>query len=162
MRRSLVPWGALPTFGLTVVRIALGVWWLSQFSWKPLPNFGCPNEGFCVWLDKEIQYPLLPLYADMVRAIIRPNAVIFGWFSFLVETALGLGFVFGILTRIAGFVGALWSINLLVGLLAVPGETSWYYVSMILLDFLYFAVGGYGQISIDRAANWRSWWARAS
>jgi hypothetical protein len=150
VRRNTFVNDPLATFGLTAVRVALGVWWLSQFSWKPPPTFGCPNGGFCLWLDKEIANPLIPLYADMLRAVVRPNAIIFGWFSFAVETALGIGFIFGIFTRLAGLVGTLWSLNLLIGLVAVPGETAWYYLSMILLDFLYFTVGSTGQVAVDR------------
>lgn len=154
--------GALPVWGLTLVRVVLGVWWLSQFSWKPPPTFGCPNEGFCLWVNKEIQYPLIPLYADFMRSIVQPNVYLFGWFSFLVETALGLGFIFGIFTRLAGLGGTLWSLNLLIGLVAVPGETAWYYLATILLDFVYFAIGSEGQLSVDRAAPWRKvFWANA-
>lgn len=151
---------SLGFWGLTVVRVILGLWWLSQFSWKPPPTFNCPNEGFCLWVDKEIQSPLIPLYGELVRAVIKPNVYLVGWFSFFVETALGLGFIFGILTRLTGLVGTFWSINLLIGLVAVPGETLWYYLSMILLDFLYFAVGSRDQIALDHRAPWRkSFWA---
>lgn len=159
-RSSLAP-GTLPVLGLTLVRVALGIWWLSQFSWKPPPTFGCPDQGFCLWVQKEIDHPLIPLYADFMRAIVQPNVYLFGWLSFVVETALGIGFIFGIFTRLAGLVGTLWSINLMIGLVAVPGETAWYYLSMILLDFLYFAIGSDDQISVDRAAGWRTWWATA-
>ena len=66
-------------------RIVLGIFWLLQLTWKPPPTFGCPNDGFCLWLDKEIQHPVIPLYADRVRTLIRPNAILFGWFTTVVE-----------------------------------------------------------------------------
>ena len=154
---------ALVVWGLTIVRVVLGIWWLSQFTWKPPPSFGCPNAGFCLWVDKEIQSPLIPFYAAFLRAVVKPNVYLFGWLTFFVETALGLGFIFGIFTRLAGLVGTLWSINLLIGLAAVPGETAWTYLATILLNFLYFAIGSENQISVDRIAPWRrSFWANAT
>lgn len=161
MNKNFSGAGTLAVLGLTGVRVVLGLWWISQFSWKPPPTFGCPNGGFCLWLNKEIQNPAIPLYGEMVRAIVQPHAILFGWFSFVVETAIGVSLVFGILTRLGGLVGTLWSINLLIGLVAVPGETLWYYLSMILLDFLYFAIGALDQISIDQLTGWRTWWAKA-
>jgi uncharacterized membrane protein YphA (DoxX/SURF4 family) len=140
----------LATFGLTAVRVVLGLFWISQFSWKPPPTFGCPNEGFCLWVNKEIQSPLIPAYADMLRSIIQPNVMTFGWLTFFAETAIGLSLTFGFLTRLGGLAGTLWSLNLLIGLVAVPGETVWYYLSLLLLNFQYFAIGDRHQISLDR------------
>jgi hypothetical protein len=144
---------------LTTVRVVLGLFWISQFTWKPPPAFGCPDQGFCLWLGKEIQYPLIPLYADMLRTIIQPNVIAFGWFTLLVETAIGVSLTLGLLTRLGGLVGMVWSLNLLIGLLAVPGETWWYYVSLILLDFQFFAIGALHQVSLDRRLGLPNWLA---
>jgi uncharacterized membrane protein YphA (DoxX/SURF4 family) len=157
MDRHRQPSPSLPTIGLTAVRVALGLFWISQFSWKPPPTFGCPNDGFCLWVNKEIEHPLIPLYANFLRAVIQPNIIAFGWFTFLVETATGISLVLGLFTRLGGLVGTLWSLNLLVGLLAVPGETWWYYVSTILLNFQFFALGDRLQFSLDRRLNLPSW-----
>lgn len=146
---------------LTGIRVVLGIFWLLQLTWKPPPTFGCPNEGFCFWLDQEIQHPLLPLYAEFLRAVIRPNAILFGWFTTMVEVFIGITLVFGVLTRLGALVGTLWSVNLLMGLAAVPNEQPWYYVLLVMLNLLFFAIGGSGQISVDRARHWRSWWGRA-
>jgi len=149
---------ALPTLGLTSVRVILGIWWISQFTWKPPPTFGCPNAGFCLWLNKEIQYPLIPLYADILRVVVQPNAYLFGWLTFLVETVTGLSLALGFFTRLGGAIGTLWSLNLLIGLVAVPGETSWYYIATLLLNWLYFTIGSRDQISLDRTLGLHSWW----
>lgn len=149
---------ALPVLGVTLVRVILGVWWISQFTWKPPPTFGCPDGGFCLWLNKEIQYPLIPFYGQILHAVVLPNAYLFGWLAFIVETAVGLSLALGLLTRLGGGVATLWSLNLLIGLVAVPGETSWYYIATILLNFLFFAMGSSDQISLDRALGISSWW----
>lgn len=144
------------TLGLTAVRIILGLFWISQFSWKPPPTFGCPQEGLCLWLNKEIEHPLIPLYANMLRTIVQPNAIAFGWLTFVAETAIGLSLTFGLLTRLGGLLGTLWSLNLFIGLVAVPGETAWYYLSLILLNFQFFAIGDRNQWSIDRLLRSRT------
>ena len=146
---------------LTGIRVALGIFWLLQLTWKPPPTFGCPTNGFCLWLDQEIQHPLIPLYAEFLRAVIRPNAILFGWFTTGVEVSIGLALVFGVLTRLGALVGTLWSINLLIGLVAVPNEQPWYYVLIVMLNLLFIAIGGSAQISVDRARHWRTWWGHA-
>lgn len=150
----------LPRIALTGIRVIVGVFWLMQLTWKPPPTFGCPNAGFCLWLDREIQYPLVPLYAEVVRVIVRPNAIAFGWLTTVVESAIGLSLLFGVFTRLGGLLGALWSLNLLIGLGAQPDEQPWYYISIVLFGFLYFAIGSSRQLSVDSALGMRSWWSR--
>lgn len=148
------------TLALTLVRVVLGVFWILQFDWKPPPQFGCPDQGLCLWLDKEIQHPLIPLYGEFVRVVARPNAIPLGWVTLIVETGIGLALVFGVFTRLGALVGTLWSLNLLIGLANVPGEQGWYYAFLIMLNFVYVALGG-GPLSADRVKGRRIWWARA-
>ena len=56
--------------------------------------------------------------------------------------------------------GTLWSLNLFIGLAAVPNEQPWYYLFMMMFNFLYFVIGGSGQLSVDRLKGWRTWWGR--
>ena len=152
---------SLVSLVFTGIRIVLGVFWLLQLTWKPPPTFGCPDKGFCFWLDQEIQHPLIPLYADFVRAIIRPNAILFGWFTTVVEVFIGITLVLGVFTRLGALVGTLWAINLLIGLSNVPNEQGWYYAFLVMLNALYATIGASGQVSVDRARGLRVWWARA-
>ena len=73
-----------------------------------------------------------------------------------------LTLVFGVLTRFGALVGTLWAINLLIGLANIPNEQGWYYAFLVMLNFLFIAVGASGQISVDRAKGWRTWWGRAA
>ena len=146
---------------LTGIRVAAGVFWLLQLTWKPPPSFGCPGGGFCFWLDQEIQHPLIPLYASFLSSVIRPNVILFGWFTTLVEVLIGLALVFGVLTRVGALVGTLWSVNLLIGLAAVPNEQPWYYFLMILINLVFVAIGGAGQFSVDQARGGRPGWGPA-
>jgi uncharacterized membrane protein YphA (DoxX/SURF4 family) len=142
-------------WALTVMRVLLGIFWLAQQTWKPPPTFGCPSGGFCFWLDQEIQHPLVPLFADFLRAVIRPNAIAFGWFTLLVEVSIGLTLIFGVFTRLGALVATLWSLNLLIGLAAVPGETPWYYLAIVAVNLLFVVIGASGQFSVDRARHRR-------
>src|SRR5947207_12852933 len=144
----------LVTYTLTGIRLVIGIFWLLQLTWKPPPTFGCPDGGFCFWLYQVIQHPLIPLMADLLSAIVRPNAILFGWLTTFVEVFIGLHLLFGAFTRLGALVGTLWSIALLSGLVLIPGEAPWLYVFLVLLNLLFVAIGGSGQFSIDRARQW--------
>ena len=155
MNSNARPKNTITGLVLTAIRVLLGIFWLGQQTWKPPPTFGCPSGGFCFWLDQEIQHPLIPLFANFLRAVIRPNAVAFGWFTLVVEVAIGLALIFGVFTRLGALVATLWSVNLLIGLAAVPGETPWYYLAIVAVNLLFVVIGASGQISVDRARQQR-------
>jgi len=161
VRKYGIARGTFPILALTLVRVALAVFWLSQLGWKPPPTFGCPDGGLCLWFDRQIQYPFVPAYADLVSTLIRPNVLVFGWLVALLEAAIGGSLLLGVLTRLGGFLGMLWSLVILIAMVAVPGETVWYYFSLVLLDFLFFAIGGSTQVSVDLVVRSRTWWAEA-
>ena len=147
---------------VTLVRVVLGIFWLLQITWKPPASFGCPDAGLCLWLNLEVQNPLIPLYADFVRLIVLPNVYLFGWLTTIVEVSIGLSLLLGLFTRLGALVGVLWSINLLIGLANVPHEQGWYYGFLILLNLLFVGLGASGQLSVDRLLGWRTWWGRAA
>jgi thiosulfate dehydrogenase [quinone] large subunit len=147
---------------VTGIRIVLGIFWLLQITWKPPASFGCPDAGLCLWLNQEVQHPLIPLYADFVRVIVLPNVSLFGWMTTIVEVGIGLSLLLGLFTRLGALVGVAWSINLLIGLANVPNEQGWYYGFLILLNLLFVGLGASGQLSIDRARGWQNWWGRAA
>src|SRR6266699_863022 len=118
----------LAVIGLTGVRLVLGVWWILQYRWKPPPAFGCPSDGFCLWLSNELQYPVVGPYVDLLRLVVLPNPIVAAWLVFLVETAIGVSLILGLYTRLGAFVGTVWSLTLLVGLMGVPGVTTWAYL----------------------------------
>lgn len=72
------------------------------------------------------------LYLDMAQA----PWIDYGWLRgfieteiapFLVELALGLGLLFGVLTRLCGFGGVLWHVGIAIQAFQVPGE--WYWIA---------------------------------
>ncbi len=147
---------------MTAVRVLLGIFWLLQITWKWPPDFGCPNEGLCKWIDLEIAHPVFPIYGSLVASVIKPNVILLGWVTTIVEEGVGLLLLLGLFTRFGALVGALWSVNLLIGLGNIPNEQGWYYGFLIMLNLVFVAVGASGQIAIDRMRQWRSWWGRAA
>src|SRR5258708_30725287 len=100
MNTKARPMNTIAGLALTVIRVLLGLFWLGQQTWKPPPTFGCPSGGFCFWLDQEIQHPLIPLFADFLRAVIPPNAIAFGWLTLLEEVSIRFALLFCVFTRL--------------------------------------------------------------
>ena len=147
---------------VTGMRVLLGIFWLLQLTWKPPPSFGCPDAGLCLWLNMEVQYPVIQLYADFVRQIVQPNVYLFGWITTVTEVLIGLSLVLGLFTRFGALVGAAWTVNLLIGLAGVPHEQGWYYGFLIMLNLIFVALGASGQLSVERAKGWKTWFGRAA
>jgi len=142
-----------PGWPLGVARIIIGVLWFQQLLWKLPPDFGCVpsgDQGLCDWIGREIANPLIPLYADFLKAIVLPNLSILGWFIWLTEAAIAVSLLLGLLTRLGGLLGFAQGINLLIGLAAVPHEWYWSYL-MLALFCLLFALTGAGRwLGVDR------------
>lgn len=134
----------------TLIRITIGIFWTLQLTWKAPPNFGCPDQGFCLWVDKEIHYPLIPLYAQTILQLVKAHVYLFGWFTDLLEVSLGLFIIMGIFIKQAAFIASLWTLNLLIGLANVPGENVWYYVFLLLLNLVYVGLDESNQLTFKQ------------
>jgi len=123
-----------PTWPLSLARISLGLLWLASLRWKLPPDFEPADgtTGLRTWLELEVEHAAIGPYGDLIESLVLPNFTLFAWLIFLVELGVGLALVLGVGTRIASLVGMLLSINLLVGLLDVPGEWPWSYLMMIM------------------------------
>ena len=147
-----------PGWPLGAARIIIGVLWFQQLLWKLPPDFGCGpagDQGLCDWMRREIESPLIPLYADFVRAIVLPNLGILGWFVWLAEAAIAVSLLLGLFTRLGGLLGFGQAMNLLIGLAAVPHEWYWTYL-MLALFCLLFALTGAGRwLGLDGALRSR-------
>lgn len=115
-------------------RIVVGLGWLWSLRWKLPFDFEPSGEtvGLRTWLELEVEHPVFGFYADIVDALVLPNFTLFAWLVFLAELAVGAGLVLGISIRATAVLGLLMSINLLIGLANVPGESALFYVVMIL------------------------------
>ena len=138
---------SLPGWPLALFRIAYGVLFLDMaFQKAPWINYGW-LEGF---IEKEIANPTFGWYAAFLQHVVLPHFTLFGLQTFLVEFALGVALLFGILTRFAGIAGFLWQVNIALGAFNVPGE--WYWIwPLQSLPLFCFAFAGAGRVfGVDR------------
>jgi uncharacterized membrane protein YphA (DoxX/SURF4 family) len=89
------------------------------------------------WLHLEVAHPTLELYAAFVTNIVIPNFLFFAWLTFLIELVIGLSLSLGVFSRVGAALGLLWSLNLTVGLLLVPGEWPWSYLMLVMWHGLF-------------------------
>ena len=128
-----------PLWPLAIGRMLIGVLWLFSLRWKLPPDFApSTGRGLMDWLQMELQYPAFAIYADFLESVIIPNFTLFAWIIFLAELLVGISLLTGFLTRLGATAGLLMSINLGVGLLAVPGEWPWSYLMMAMWHGLCF------------------------
>src|SRR5574341_114394 len=132
----------VPGWPLALFRIAFGLLYLDMGLQKaPWRDFGWLH-GF---IQNEIAHPTFSSVATFLTEVVLANFTLFGWISFLVEMALGLGLLFGLLTRLAGLGGLLWQVGLAVQAFNVPGEWYWTWVLLTLPQFC-FAFSAAGRV----------------
>ncbi len=124
---------------LSGCRTLIGLLWLTSLRWKLPPTFA-ESEGhrsLMEWLQLEIAHPTVGLYADFVAGVVLPNFILFAWLTFLVELFIGLSLMLGLFSRWGALLGVLWSLNLTIGLLSVPGEWPWSYLMLLMWHGLF-------------------------
>src|SRR5216684_9043184 len=147
----------LPGWPLALFRIVYGLLFLDMALQKaPWINYGW-LEGF---IKKEIANPTFGWYAAFLEHVVLPHFSLFGLQTFVIEFALGVALLFGILTRLAGVGGFLWQVNIALGAFNVPGE--WYWIwPLLTLPLFCFAFSAAGRVwGLD--ALLRPWLARTA
>ena len=135
-------------WALGISRIIIGFLWLQQTQWKLPPNFGAP-AGLLAWMTREAQHPWIPLYGSFVKNVAIPNFYLFGWLTWVIETAVAVSLIVGLFSRFGALLSAVWALNLTVGLWAVPGEWYWTYVMLFMLNALFAATAAGRYIGLD-------------
>ena len=153
----------VPGWPFAVFRIAYGLLFLDMALQKaPWINYGW-LEGF---IRKEIANPAFGWYAGFLQHVVLPNFALFALQTFVIELALGVALLFGILTRLAGAAGFLWQVNIALGAFNVPGEWYWLWPLLALPLFCFAAAGAGRVLGVDRvlepalrrlAAGGRGW-----
>ena len=125
---------------LSGCRSVIGLMWLTSLRWKMPPAFeaSAGHRSLMEWLQLEVAYPTVTLYADFVANVVIPNFTLFAWLTFIIELLIGLSLALGLFTRWGAALGLLWSLNLAIGLLSVPGEWPWSYLMLIMWHALFF------------------------
>jgi hypothetical protein len=106
--------------------VSAGMWYLGTLWKLPLPV----SAGFKYWLENTAKYSSFDAHAAIMQVFLDHIALVQPM-VFLLETALAVSLMLGFMVRLAGVVGALFILNLLIGLYNDPSEWPWTYVGII-------------------------------
>ncbi|HEX3402872.1 MAG TPA: TQO small subunit DoxD [Acetobacteraceae bacterium] len=106
--------------------VSAGMWYLGTLWKLPLPV----STGFQFWLENTVKYSSFHVHASIMQVFLDHIALAQP-LVFLLETALAVSLMLGFMVRLAGVVGALFILNLLIGLYNDPTEWPWTYVGII-------------------------------
>ncbi len=152
LKNLLQPQG--PLWPVALARIMIGILWLFSLRWKLPPAFAAPPglRGLQDWMQLQVQHPAFDFYAGFVQTVVLPNFTLFAWLIFLAELLVGLSLLLGFQVRWGALLGLLLSLNLLVGLLDVPGEWPWSYVMLAMWHGVFMVTGAGLVLGLD---GWR-------
>ena len=119
--------------GIWLLRLLVGGMWWQQSLWKIPPNY----DGLVYWMTELSKHAAVPLHGDLVARLLLPNIVVFGPFVYLMEVAIGVSLMLGLLSRAGAIVGLLMGFNLWLGLYSAPGEWPWTYTFLIIVQALF-------------------------
>ena len=118
---------------MAVVRIALGVMWVANVSWKTPPDFGeSDRAGLYQFTSYAVEYPVVGVWSWIVKELVLANFTFFGWMTLVVESALGAFLLLGLGTRLWALVGIVMSITIGLSVAKAPEEWPWSYYLMAL------------------------------
>ena len=106
--------------------VSAGMWYLATLWKLPLPV----SAGFKYWLENTVKYSSFHAHASIMQVFLNRIALVQP-LVFLLETALAVSLMLGVAVRLAGIVGVLFILNLLIGLYNDPTEWPWTYVGII-------------------------------
>ncbi len=139
-----------PLWPVSLSRMLIGLLWLGSLRWKLPPDFApTTGKGLLDWLQLEAQYPAFQFYGDFVRSIVIPNFTLFAWLVFLIELVIGLLLLSGTWTRLGAALGLAMSMNLGIGLLAVPGEWPWSYMMLAMWHGVFLVTAAGRALGVD-------------
>ena len=113
-----------------VLRIAVGVMWLSNIGWKT-PTAFSSLRGFT---EAGVKYPVLAPYAWVLKHAVLPNFTFFAWGVLAIESLLAAFLLIGLFTRLFGMIGAAQAAAIGLSVALSPGEWPWSYYLMIMAN----------------------------
>jgi uncharacterized membrane protein YphA (DoxX/SURF4 family) len=122
--------------GNAAMRLVMsGMWYLATLWKLPLPVSG----GFKYWLGQTVKFSSFQWHADIMQVMLNLIAIT-NPLVYLLEIGMTLALGLGLATRLAGWVGALFLFNLLIGLYSSPSEWPWTYVGIMFTHLLFAQV----------------------
>lgn len=119
--------------GLWLLRLIVGSMWWQQSLWKVPPDY----DGLIHWMKEMVAHASTGLQSTLVDRVVLPHIALFGPLVYLVEVAVGISLMLGLLTRLGALLGALMALNLWLGLYSAPGEWPWTYMFLLVIQALF-------------------------
>ena len=135
---------------LAAARIAVGLVWISNLTWKLPPDFGRDDaRGLLYSFRLAEQHALTSPVRDLVGSLVIPHFSTFGWIVFLVEAVAGVSLVLGFHTTVGAALGTAQSVAIAILVAPAPDEWKWGYLMFVLLNALPLAAPANLRVSID-------------
>ncbi len=130
----------LSPYVLAILRIAYGILWLQQTTWKVPPDFGMARgDGLFYWTQQMAQYSFLAPHKFFVESVILPHFLLFAWLTLLTELFIGFSHLLGLLNRLGALAALAMATNLFIGLARHPAEWPWSYLMLMGYALLFLA-----------------------
>lgn len=135
---------------LAGVRIVMGILWLTNAGWKTPPEFGrSGGRGLYRFTTFAVEHEVFAPFAFVVREVVLPNFILFGWTVLLLESCLGAFLLLGLATRFWALVGAAMAAVITLSTLNAPGEWNWGYYMMVAIHLALFATAAGRFVGLD-------------
>lgn len=122
---------------VALLRIAVGIVWLANLSWKLPPDFGRHDpRGLLYSFHQGARYAVIGPLRDIVSDVVIPHFTIFGSLVFLIELAAGLSLTLGFMTRAGALIGTAQATMIMLLVVRAPNEWFWGYAMFLLLNAL--------------------------
>jgi thiosulfate dehydrogenase (quinone) large subunit len=139
-----------------VVRVAVGLLWVQNMSWKAPrgPDFG----GLHQWVLNGVKYQVFAPYSWLLKHLVLPHFAFFGWATLLVEGCLGAFLLVGLVTRFWALVGLAQTTAIALSAMNAPGEWFWSYFLMFAAHLALLATGAGRAYGLDGVLRprWRA------
>ncbi|NQW71586.1 MAG: DoxX family membrane protein [Actinobacteria bacterium] len=115
-----------------VVRIAAGLLFAENLSWKIPPHFGSDDgTGLYGQTGLAVDYPVFGPLSSIVESVVLPNFGPFAWGVYLVEIGLAVFLILGLATRFWAVVGVAQALAIYMIVGASPNVWEWSYFLMM-------------------------------
>jgi uncharacterized membrane protein YphA (DoxX/SURF4 family) len=115
--------------GLWLLRVLVGSMWWQQSLWKIPPNF----DGLRYWMGQEAAHAAMALQGAFVSEIVLPRLSVFGPLVYLIQVAIGVSLLLGLLSRLGTVLALAMALNLWLGLYSAPREWPWTYMFLVII-----------------------------
>lgn len=124
--------------------------WLYNVAWKVPPTFGEDKKaGLFAFTSYAVSNPVFPPYSWVVKHLVLPNFVAFGWGVVLAETLLAVLLLSGSYIRLAAALAVVQSIAIGLSVAKAPGEWPWSYILMVGVHLLILFGGAGRHLAVD-------------